>query len=447
MDNLIEKNEILELAIIGGGIAGLSAATKAKKENIKFVLFESESSLGGCIQTVLIDNKFVAEIGPNSFSSGEAWQEILSILQLKSLPQNEKAKQKLIYANQALYAASNPVVLFFSNFISLKTKWSILGEIFKKRHDNLPFEESIKDFFVRRFNTEFVSKLIVPLINGIYAGNINKLSIRAVFPALAELEEKHQSIIRGFLFNVFTPKSKTPKRTINSFSGGFSDLIEAFINYLEVQNLYLNYSLNFIKQNNGIWELYFANGQIIKAKNVILAIPAYNAAKVLPEYLIDLNKIEYAAITTITVWIKEADLSNKEKELYFKSFGFLRAENANINLLGLVFNSALFDNRAAANYISGTAFLGGDFINASQKEIENIVKKDLRQIFNSLKEDSIEIKFIKCWPKGIPQYNIGHLALIKEIRNKLPSSIGLTGNYLTGISLEETIKSGFRVHC
>ena len=445
MNNLTQthENNILELAIIGGGISGLSAALKAKKESVNFALFESESCLGGCMQTTLLDDEFVAELGPNSFSWGEAWQEILNTLELKPLLQNPKAKQKLIYANGALYPASNPLTLFFSDFISLKTKWAICSEIFKTRPDNSPSEESIKDFFTRRFNAEFVSKLIVPLISGIYAGNISKLSMRAVFPLLAELEQKHKSLILGFLINSFKSKTKKLKRTINSFDGGFKDLILAFKTYLGEENLYLNHKLNSLKQNNNIWELHFESGKIIKAKNIVLSIPAYQAAKILPEYLADLNQIEYAPIITITVWLKESSLSEKDKQIYFKSFGFLKAENENINLLGLIFNSALFPNRSPADYVSGTAFLGGNFINESQIEIENIVKKDLLKIFSSLNENSIEIKFIKSWIRGIPQYNLGHSALITKVKNQLPDSIKLVGNYLTGISLEETIKSTF----
>jgi len=445
MNNLTDthENNILELAIIGGGISGLSTALKAKKENINFALFESESYLGGCMQTILLDDKFVAEIGPNSFSPGEAWQEILNTLGLKPLLQNPEAKQKLIYANGALYTASNPLTLFFSDFISLKTKWAICTEILKKQPSSSLSEESIKDFFTRRFNGEFVSKLIVPLISGIYAGNISKLSMRAVFPLLAELEEKHKSLIRGFLINSFKSKTKKLIRTINSFEGGFKDLILAFITYLGKHNLYLNHKLKNLKQNNNIWELHFESGKIIKAKNIVFAIPAHQAAKILPEYLADLNKIEYAPIITITVWLKEKDLSEKDKQIYFKSFGFLRAENENINLLGLIFNSALFPNRSPEGYLSGTAFLGGNFINESQIEIENIVKKDLLKVFSSLNENSIEIKFIKSWLRGIPQYNLGHSALITKIKSQLPDSIKLVGNYLTGISLEETIKTTF----
>ena len=148
---------------------------------------------------------------------------------------------------------------------------------------------------------------------------------------------------------------------------------------------------------------------------------------------------------TYTRFVKIPVLVFQELKNTFHFFPFKnqKAPFIVIALLGLIFNSALFPNRSPADYVSGTAFLGGNFINESQIEIENIVKKDLLKIFSSLNENSIEIKFIKSWVRGIPQYNLGHSALITKVKNQLPDSIKLVGNYLTGISLEETIKSTF----
>ena len=451
--------EQYDLCIVGGGISGLSAAFHAHIAGVNFVLIEASCKFGGAIQTEIIndqDKQFVIERGPNSLAIGPNITKLIADLnadtpepiKLETIKSNPIAKNKLIFDGKKLVNVTNPIDFLFSDFLSWSTKVNIFADIFRKPNQRItPKEESIEQFFSRLFGQEFADKLIWPILSGIYAGNIAQLSLESVFPKIAEAERKHGSLIRGLLKGSRTGASK---RQITSFRFGLSDLVKSIVNSLPSDRLALNTKVHDISINtdNQICTISLSDGQVIKAKKTILATPAYISAQMLrnhdSEISNKLNSIKYAPIISVNFWLSKNQFMPDVILIIKKSFGFLSSRNAS-KLLGVIFNSSSFPIHAPEDKFGFTCFIGGanypELMKLSDQEISDLLRAELCKVLN-LEKVELEIKGLTRWTQAIPQYNLGHKALIESIEKELPPNVILIGNYLGGISLEDCVKTG-----
>lgn len=447
-----------ELLIIGGGISGLAAAFCAQRDGKDFLLLEASNRLGGCIWTDLHQQKYILERGPNSLAIGSYTQELVSILGLTLLKPNPKAKNKLVYANKKLHSVSNPIYLFGSNFLSWKAKLSLFKSFEPKWKNNS--DENIEEFFNYCFSKEITNNLVWPLLNGIYAGHPGTLSIKSVFPTIFEIAQNNNNLILGFIKKLFkrekatddsTNKKNRPKKRkkeIVSFSGGLNSLVQAIQKFLTPDKIKLNSPIKrlYIEEGHPVVEL--ADSQIVKAKKVILALPAYKVAEIAPEAYGNLSELRYAPIAAVNLICNKDFFSSEALNTINSSFGFLTARNQDLQVLGIIFSSSLFSNRSPEDKLAFTCFVGGinnpEALHLSDLEITDLCLRDIKKVFHlsSLKE---EFSIVTKWQQGIPQYEIGHQKLIKENLSKLPGVV-LAGNYLRGLSIEDTVKSGFEAY-
>ena len=218
-----------DVIIIGAGIAGLAAGyelNKENKENIDFQILETSNKVGGTIETLQIGD-YQIETGPHTFSSlSKETLEIIKELGLGDDLQeaNPNANKRYVYCNSHLTSVpKGPGEFFKTEIISKEAKWTLLEELFIKKEER---EESVEDFISRRFGREVLKNLVQPYLNGVFAGDVKKLSASAVFPKLKELEEKHNSIILGFILSSLlkSPMKTRKKLSIYSFKEGMEKL-------------------------------------------------------------------------------------------------------------------------------------------------------------------------------------------------------------------------------
>ncbi|HEY9886215.1 MAG TPA: protoporphyrinogen oxidase [Vampirovibrionales bacterium] len=444
---MTESTQEVDLLIVGGGIAGLSAAHTALQDAQDFLLIEASDRLGGCIKTS--NTEKVYELGPQTFALGNYSQQLITELNLEPTRPIKTAKNKHVFSEGKLFNISNPFEFFFSNFLSLQAKLSFLKELFISKSKEAQIkDESLSDFFDRHFCPEVAEKMIWPLIGGIYAGNPNQLSISAVFPKLKTLAQQNGSIVKGLIQQVLFSKSKSKfKRDVISFKGGIYSLVGAIKNELPENQTSLNTSLLSLEENSNGY-LCKTNTGNIKCKRLILATPAYVSAKVAPQYFQTLQQINYAPIVTCNLSFKADSISKNSLSKLKSSFGFLVAKNANLQILGAVFYSSLFPSKSNNGTEALTVFLGGsnnpEMLNKTNAEITEICKSELSKAFQE--EINIQVLEITHWDKAVPQYKEEHLELIKDLEKEQPKSIALAGNYLKGVSIEDTIKSGVQAY-
>jgi oxygen-dependent protoporphyrinogen oxidase len=425
------------IAIIGAGISGLTTAYYLEKANIPYILLEAAPRFGGYITTIQKEG-YLLEAGANSILCDEATEQFLLEIGLEKelLPAAEVSQSRFIYRNgQYRELAQQPFKLLKSAFFSKKTIFKILSEPFNwsKARPN----ETLTEFFKRRFGQEIVDYALNPFVAGIYAGNPDNLITEKTFPQLIEMEQKYGSILRGFI------KTKAGgRRKSYSFRSGMHTLNVYLATQL--QFLRLNHVVKTIQRNkDGSYQLSVQNQEkelSIKATQVVLTVPAFKAADILqnvnPTFAAALKQVNYPPMAVVyTSWEKK----NVKQSL--NGFGGLHPAVENLYSAGSIWTSSVFPDRCPADKVLFTTFVGGTRF--SQLDSEEIilqkVTEELKKLYQ-IQQDVPSFQHIFLWEKAIPQYDKNILAVYAEAEKAEKDNIFVCANWKDGISLKDCIQ-------
>jgi oxygen-dependent protoporphyrinogen oxidase len=445
------------VAIIGGGITGLTAAVRLKALGVPVTVYEGGSRIGGVIQSVR-KNGFLAEFGPNSIL--ETSPVITSLMQDLAL-QNRRvnanpaaAKRYIVRGKKPVSMPASPLKFFSTPLFSTGAKLRLLVEplMFRCPVDK---EESLQSFVLRRLGHDFLDYAINPLVGGIYAGNPAKLSVKHAFPKLHALEQKYGSLLLGQFLGARARKKsgETSKQDAKpfSFENGLQDLIDALQQRLG-SNLKLNTPVYKISEKEDGWQLTAqqnGNDVAFEHSSVILALPAHKLANITlktrkPAELKLLEQVYYPPVASIVLGFHREDVAHP-----LDGFGMLIPEKENFNILGCLFSSSLFPNRAPDGDVTLTCYVGGarnpNLALQPHDHLVDMCVKDLKTILGVNGEPVFQ--HVQVFQKAIPQYEIGYGRFkdrMTEIENNAPG-LFFAGHARDGISLGDSIVSGHRV--
>ena len=448
-----------DVAIIGGGISGLSALhfLKHKQPTINVKLFESDSRLGGTIGTDKIDG-YSFDWGPNGFLD----REPLTLQMVEQLGLNdsleragENVSNRFILRDGKLRAVPmSPPKFLTSDILPLSGRLRVMMEPFaKKRTPDI--DESIYDFVQRRIGTQAADYLVQPMVSGVYGGVADRLSLQSCFPIMREMEDEYGSLFKAMIAKAKQAKAKKKKTGspsgpggwLTSFDGGLYTVIEKFESKYADQ-IACNMKAKNISKENDVYTITFENGDSIQATHIILATPTYRAAEITKNLSTPLsqhfNSIPYAPISVVCLGYKKENIKHK-----LDGFGFLVPQKEKLNILGSIWTSSIFDNRAPEGMVQFRTMIGGDgdhkSINLSDEDLLQVVEKDLQAIVGI--DGKPELSKIYRWTRGIPQFKIGHKAIMMKLEDELTrnKNIHITGNAYYGISLNDCIKQSYKV--
>ena len=439
-------------AIIGGGITGLTTGLTLKEAGTQVHVFESKSSIGGMVCSWL-EQGFLAEAGPNSLQITSA--ECVDFLKKqgleKSLVESPPSARKrfVVWKGRLEPLPLSPFQLFKTPLLSLRGKLRLLGEPFIRRSSIEDGEESIAAFTRRRLGKEVVDTAVNPFIAGIYAGNPEALSVRYALPRLYDLEQEHSSLIKGAWKRRRNGAGFKP-RTV-SFRNGMATLPRRLGEKLN-NALSLNVSIESIRRHEGQWQIHWrsANGNLNEKAfdTLVLSLPAHRLA-VLPfepplaTQLQPFKEIEYPPISVLILGVPREQVTHP-----LDGFGFLVPEKERLSILGTLFSSTLFPNRAPHGYVTLTTFVGGsrqpELARLPTKELKACAMKDLKKLIG-LKPPLRYCRHL-FWPHAIPQYVLGYGSFLNRLTTLETEHPGLyfTGNYRDGVALSQCIEAGLR---
>jgi oxygen-dependent protoporphyrinogen oxidase len=400
-----------KLAIVGGGISGLSLAYFLQND-YEITIFEKDK-WGGKAYTQKVDN-YLFEEGVNGFlSNSPKTLELCEEIGIKPLKANENAKIRYIYDNKLIKLPSSPFEFLTSDIMSLKGKIRILKEFFVKPVCDK--EESVKEFAVRRLGYEFYEKMMIPMLAGIYASTPEITSMNAAFPKLKKIECEYGSLFKGM---IKLKRGGEPTGELHSFEYGMSE----FINKLKEKT-----KANFI--NKEIKDI----DELKDFDKVVIATPTYVAAEILKKYekLSNLlKKIKYNPVAIVGL-----DFDNVKPE----SFGILTLKE---KTLGILMDKYIFPNRNGIRVMIGGARYSG-VKNLDEEEILKIALNDLEKIIGT---KNPKITWIKIHKKAIPNYSLGHQKLVDEIFKEAQNfNVYLAGNAYKGVSFNDCIKNSYEL--
>jgi oxygen-dependent protoporphyrinogen oxidase len=452
------------VAIIGGGISGLSAAYTIEEKRqsgtpVEYVLFESSPRLGGVLVTDRVDGCLV-EAGPDSFLTEKPWAADLCRkigLGDQLIGSNDSERKTYIVARGKLVVMPDGLMFMvptkimptvFSPLFSLRTKMRMAAEWFHPPH-KASKDETVAQMVERHYGSEMVDLLADPLLSGVYGGEASQLSVRAVLPRFADMELKHGSLGRAMLAarKKMGAAAKAPARPLfTSLKDGMQQMTDALVARLDADALKTSSLVQSVIPQDDAWTVS-AGYQSDQFDAVIIATPTHAAAAVLQatdENLSrELGEIQYSSSVTVTLGYDE-----KVRRSLPPGFGFLVPRSEGRRMLAATFVHNKFPHRAPENRALVRCFLGGardeQILESSDEEILEIVRRELRLIIGTALNAEPLFARVYKWKSAMAQYSVGHLERLQRIealRQKLPG-LALAGNGYSGIGVPDCVRSG-----
>lgn len=451
-----------KVAVVGGGIAGLSAAYYLQKQAraegvlLDITLIEAAHRLGGKIQTLRKDG-FVIERGPDSFlSRKENMMELAEELGIGGQLLESSSGRGCVMVEDRLHPIPDGSVMGVPTEIGpflVSDLYSWSGKIRAAGDLVLPKSDTSKDqplgrFVRRRFGNEVVDNLIEPLFTAIYGGDIDKLSLHATFPAFSDIEQRYGSVIRGMKKSGDFDADEFSANGLGSsqnFKQGMGTIIEALESHLGNCTVLKGVKVEKLEKQNGQTLLSLNNDSAIIVDEVILALPHTRISPLFERYglLKQLKEMPAASVATVSM----AFAAEPHNCLTENAAGFVVARNSDVAITSCAAAHSKWPGHAPEGKMLFKAFIGkvGDetVVDLSDNEIEKTVLADLRKSLN-LKGDP-EFTVVSRWKEALPQFLVGHHERIEQAKQELNTAfpaIQMIGSSFEGFGLPGCIEQG-----
>lgn len=464
----------MKIIIIGGGIAGLSAAYYAAKKipDAQITLIEASEHWGGKINTDRVNfddgaDAFIIEGGPDTFLATKPWGVALCTeLGLADRLHGTNPHKKNTYVlnkgrllplpdGLAMMIPTNVQAILKSGLVSWVSK-ARMGLDFVIPTKTTSEDESLGTFVSRRLGREAYENLIEPLMSGIYAGDGDQLSLASTFPYLRDLEVKYGSLARGALQMRKQSNGKAVQGSRSAFltpTTGLAEIVEALVESIKWKvDLRLTTRVDSVNHltpdalrpaQDSAWHLTLHNGETLTADGIILATPAYITGQLLasfdPKLASVLESIGYASTATVSLAYRQSDLPRD-----LDGYGYVIPRREGRKALACTWTSTKFPHRAPEGYALIRVFVGrgGQDVPRNENELLDLAKEELRLTLGIHAEPLLQRVFM--FDKAMPQYNLGHPEKLKQIDCALEKHPGLAlaGNGYRGIGIPDCIHSG-----
>ncbi|WP_428909377.1 protoporphyrinogen oxidase [Niallia sp. Krafla_26] len=449
-----------QIVIIGGGITGLSAAyylQKAVREKhlpYDVTLIEASHRLGGQLQTYK-RNGYVIERGPDCFlESQESATRLALEVGLGDQLVHNKPTSTLIYAREQLHSIPGGAVigiptdispLLKTNLFSFPGKIRAAGDFIlpKSHHES---DQSLGTFFRHRFGDEVVENFIEPLLSGVFAGDIDKMSLMALFPHFYQIEQKYRSLILG-MKKMSLPMSKeflNDSRMFLSFKTGMQSFADGIAKKLNPESVKLGYRVEKIRKRNKRYEVVLNGGNIMMADSIIMAVPHQTLNSVLSDYsfLQSLKGVPATSIATVALGFPK-DAIEKDMD----ATNVLVSRNSDSTITSCSCAHKVWPHTTPQGKVLYRCFVGRAgrevVVDLSDDQIVNNVLADLKNTFKI--SGSPELSVVSRWPNSIPQYTVGHLQRMEKVQQGLTQElpgIFLAGKSYNGEGVSACVKQG-----
>jgi oxygen-dependent protoporphyrinogen oxidase len=447
------------IAIVGGGIAGLTAAYELSRlanngAAVEAVLFEASPRLGGIVETVR-EGGFVIECGPDAWVTEKPWaRELAEELGLADqiMPSNDATRKTYVLVDGQLKAMPDEMRMMVpsdlhaldqSDLFSAEAKQAFHAEVnrAKELKASAPqHDESVAAFVRRHFGDEVLATIGAPLLRGVFGGDVNKLSVRAVMAPFVAMEREHGSLIAAMQDRA-TASGNKQSAVFTTLQSGLGTLVDNMIAAIPKDWIRLGAKIRSISRNHGCWQLETSTSQET-FDVVMMAAPALIARELL--HPIDGRAAELMEMDASSAVVVAFGFPDTAKFPTPTGFGFLVPQGSGSRLLACTFVDQKFNHRVPQNGKLMRAFFGGDaaerLIRCGNDEVACIARLELAHIIGPLPEPQITV--VRRWPKSLPQYTVGHLERMQELDERIQRLDGLylLGNGYRGVGLPDLIR-------
>ena len=488
------------VVVVGGGIAGLTAALELAENGVTVKLVESSGRLGGKITTSRVGGLIVEGGADSMLSSKPAGLALVDRLGIaeRLVNSNPDDRRTFVWSRGRLRELPEGLVLgsparawslLRSGLLTAPGAARLVGDIVVPRRrrdrDGATGEETVAEFFTRRLGPEAYTRVVEPLLGGIHAGDATRLSLPATFPRFVEMERQHGGLVRAALAGQVVPKLRrslpgarsgpgpasadprlrspgysgkgTPVRgspTVGpvpagrtpfvSFRTGMSDLVDALAGRLRSLGVDVrtNAAVSLIRAVDGGYEVVLDDGAVLPGAAVVLATPAFVTARLArplcPPAATLLEEIEHASTATVSLAYHADEVGTPPA-----GYGFVVPRGEGRHLLAGTWGSNKWPGRAPAGQVLLRGYVGGvgreSVLEAEDDGLVHLVRAELRALAG-IRGTPVHAE-VHRYPAGMPQYTVGHLARVERIRTALTACPGLavTGAAYNGVGIPDCI--------
>jgi protoporphyrinogen/coproporphyrinogen III oxidase len=436
---------VVDVAIVGGGVGGLTAAHVLHKRGVSFLLLEASDAFGGVIRSER-EAGFSWEAGPDAILAqkpeGVALCRELG-LGARLVPTNPESKAVYVLRRGKLHPLPEGMMLavptrvrpfLTSRLFSWPGKLRMgLDLVIPRRREN--GDESIAAFLRRRFGQESVDLLGEPLLAGIHSGDPERLSMRATFGRFVDMERRSGSLIRALMLGRRPPHG-SPGAAFYSLEGGLSSLVQALVGRLPASGVRLCATVTSVGRAGDALRVAIAGGDPIDARAVILASPPPRAAPLLAGLDAPLSEalsaIPCASTCTVVLGYRRADVGHP-----LDGYGLLVPRTEGLRTTALSFVSTKFPGRAPEGHVLLRAFLGGardpHVLDRDDEGLIDTVRSEMGPVLGL--RGAPVVRRVHRWPSATPQMEVGHLDRVAAVEARLAQIPGL---FVTGAGLRVT---------
>ncbi|HEX4746061.1 MAG TPA: protoporphyrinogen oxidase [Gaiellaceae bacterium] len=434
----------MRVVVVGGGIAGLAAARRLEHvaPDVSIALVESDELPGGKLRTEVVDG-FVVEAAPDSFLSrkprGVGLVEELGLAD-ELVTRRAENHRTFVRRSGDLHPLPEGLTgmiptsldaLERSDLLSAegKARFAAEAEVPPSAGDE---DESVAAFVTRRFGREAYDALVEPLMTGIYGGDGERMSLRATFPQLRALELEHGSLLRGL-----DSPAASDRPPFLSLRRGMGSLVAALVDGFECTELLLGRRVTSVRRG---YQVELADGEVVEADGVVLATPAFVTAELLadldPVLAAEHADIPYGSSAVVTLAFAAEDVEPLD------GYGYLVPRTEASDVLACTWSSQKWEGRAPAGAVLvrvyAGRFGGRDVTQAGDDELVGLARAELRTDAEPMRT------WVNRWPRGMPQYVLGHPGRLLRIEERLARHPGLAvaGAAYRGVGIPDCIASG-----
>jgi oxygen-dependent protoporphyrinogen oxidase len=451
------------VAIVGGGITGLTSAfylqkiAREKHLPLDVKLIEASHRLGGKMQTVVRDG-FTIERGPDSFLARKtSIKRLAKEVGMEDQLVHNSTGKSYILVNNKLYSMPGGSIMGIPTevgpFITTGL-FSIPGKLRAAADLILPKSESGKDqslgdFFRRRLGNEVVENLIEPLLSGIYAGDLDQLSLMATYPQFYEVEQKYRSLIVGMRKSSSSQPKKQEttdksKGAFLTFKTGLQSFAEAIEAKLEPNSILKGHRVSKIYKLNDQYEIFLNNGETMMADSVIAATSHKITQLIFKQYSFfdPFKNVPSTSVATVALAFPKEAI---KKDI--NGTGFVVSRNSDYTITACTWTHKKWKHSAPEGKVLLRCYVGraGDetIVDLSDDQIIKIVLDDLSKTMDISMEPDFAV--ISRWKNAMPQYIVGHKQRLetikKHVAEELPG-VFLAGSSYEGIGVPDCIDQG-----
>jgi oxygen-dependent protoporphyrinogen oxidase len=423
-------------------VSGLATAfyLKRARPDVEVVIVEAASRPGGALHTEELDG-FRFESGGNGFLTNKP-----DCLQLVNdsggsgllLPSSDAARKRYIYTDRLHRMPESPPLFARSRLLTLSQKLRMLGEFVVPARRDGP-DETLREFGDRRLGPAFTSVFLDAMSAGIYGSTPERISVQAAFPLVVALEHEHGGLFRGMIAK--RSKGAGPGGVLTSTRGGISSMIDHLAAVIDAE-WHFDAPVEAVERSGDGFVMHTPQGAV-PADRVVICSPSYASAGMLrgidPELARRLASIDYSPIAVV-------GFGYRSLEHPLDGFGLLTTTSSRQPILGVLWDSSIFPDRAPVGAKSLRVMIGGqrnpELVQQDQTGLIRTAREGVR---NTMGIDSEpDVVFVKRWERGIPSYAPGHVANVDAIFAQLERTPGLylNNNAYRGIAMNDCARNG-----